>query len=520
MAINFSCSEKSEVLKKLEQADALTYNYDYSSAGQILNSIDINDLDTKELRAFYNLLKTEIIFRCENIQGVDSLINVSIEYYKRSGDKEKLATAYYIRALQFFDVNNEKALLDLKEAEAIVEKADNLKLKKRIYAGLTILYGDADEFPKSLQYARKEYACAEKIGDKKTKAYTLLNLSVSYDRTGQKDSAAWCIHECEKLADVLEPYYQAYMYYGLGSAYAVSDIEKAEECLKKSIELEPLPQAYTLLSDIYMQSGRVQMAEKMWNEVMQMPWDEFKVGVLNAKLEYDYQNHDFEEYCNTQKAKSEAMERYYEKRLQNKADELSRKYDIDLYQHKVRSRTIISILIVALVIAILVFLHHIRVRRVENKKMELELNYEKTKNASAIMEKRIAELESDKKSKTTELTNLKSKSEKLKEKMQNNLKHGHILYDKLKCCESPINWTDDDLLCLFDFVATIDPEFIFSLDTDYEGLNAQQKLFLVADEFLKKQDHELCDMFNLGKDSLRNKRNRIKQKSQLAQNLH
>ena len=507
-----SCSEKGDTFHKLEQAEALTYSYDYSSANQILNSIDINDLDTKELRAFYNLLKTEILFRCENIQGVDSLINVSIEYYKRSGDKEKLATAYYIRALQFFDVKNEKALIDLKEAETIVEKTDNLKLKKRIYAGLTILFGNADEFPLSLQYALKEYACAEKIGDKKTKAYTLLNLSVSYDRTGQKDSAAWCIHECEKLANVLEPYYQAYMYYGLGSAYANSDVEKAEEYLKKSIELEPLPQAYTLLSDIYVKSDRAQMAEKMWTEVMQMPWDEFKVGVLDAKLEYDYQNHDFEEYCDTQKEKSEAMVRYYEKRLKNKADELGRKYDLNLYRQRVRSRTVITILIVAMAVAVLVFLSRIRIKRIENKKMELELNYAKSKNSLTLMEKRISDLETDKKRKTSELSALKSQSEKLKAEIQKNLRRGRDLFDSLDRCESPINWTDNDLFCLFDYVSTISPEFILSLDSDYNGLNEQQKLFLLVSDFMKKQDHELCVMFNLEKDSLRNKRNRIAKK--------
>ncbi|MBQ4230079.1 MAG: hypothetical protein II671_00845, partial [Salinivirgaceae bacterium] len=65
---------------------------------------------------------------------------------------------------------------------------------------------------------------------------------------------------------------------------------------------------------------------------------------------------------------------------------------------------------------------------------------------------------------------------------------------------------------LFDFVSTIGPEFILSLDTDYTGLNAQQKLFLIASDFLKKQDHELCAIFNLGKDSLRNKRYRIAKK--------
>ena len=515
-AVNFSCTENDDTYQKLEQVEALSYDFNYSSAQKLLNEIDIENINTDRLSAFYNLLKAEIQYRCEGIQRNDSLINISINYYQNSNDKERLAAAYYIRALLFLADNNASVLEDLKNAESLIDKIENIKLKKRIYTGLTAYYGDCDEFPLSLKYARKEYECAKKIRDKKTTAYTLLNLSVNYDRTGNKDSAKWCILECEKLIDQLEPNYLAYLYYGLGSVYSESDIKMAEEYLKKSIELGALPQSYKLLSDVYMRDGKMQMAKDLWAKVMQMPWDEFKIGVLDAKLEYDYQNHNFEEYRNTQRAKSEATKRYYETRLQNKADELSRKYDIDLYSHKVRSRIINMVLITFLVVAILIFIHFIRVRRIAGEKVELELNYEKSKSRLALMEKRIADLESDKKSKTTELAILKNKSEKLKERLQNNLLHGHDLYDRLEQHESPINWTNDDLLCLFDFVATVNPDFILSLDSDYNGLNAQQKLFLIADDFLKKNDYELCNMFNLGKDSLRNKRYRIKQKTVTA----
>jgi len=513
MLAAISCKHDGETLKKLEQAEALSYDLDYASAEKQLNKIDVANINTAQLTAFYNLLKAEVQYRCEGMRRNDSLINISLDYYLHSNDKEHLAAAYYIRALLFFADNSESVLNDLKNAESLIDKIKNKKLIKRIYAGLTVFYGDSDEFPLSLEYARKEYNCSKEISNKKFEAYALLNLSVSYDRTGQKDSAAWCIHECEKLVDLLEPYYKAFLYYGLGSAYSESDYQKAEDYLKKSIEFEALPQSYKLLSDVYVNNGQTQKAKKIWTEVLQMPWDELKIGVLDAKLEYNYQNHDFEEYCDTQKEKSEAMVRYYEKRLKNKADELGRKYDLNLYRQRVRSRTIITILIVAMAVAVLVFLSRIRIKRIENKKMELELNYAKSKNSLILMEKRISDLETDKKRKTSELSALKNQSEKLKAEIQKNLRRGHDLFDSLARCESPINWTDNDLFCLFDYVSTISPEFILSLDSDYNGLNEQQKLFLLVSDFMKKQDHELCVMFNLEKDSLRNKRNRIRKKN-------
>lgn len=507
-----SCKHDSETLRTLKQVEALSYDFDYTSAEKLLNGIDTENINNPQLTAFYNLLKAEIQYRCEGVRRNDSLINISLDYYRHSNDNEHLAAAYYIRALLFFADNSAAVLSDLKNAENLIDKIDNKKMVKRIYAGLAVFYGDSDEFPLSLKYARKEYECAKEIDNRKFEAYALLNLWVGYDRTGLKDSAAWCIHECEKLVDQLEPYYQAYLYYGLGSAYADSDYEKAEECLKKSIELEPLPQAYELLSDIYVATNRAQMAKALWNKVMQMPWDEFKVGVLNAKLEYDYQNHNLEEYRNTQIEKSEALQHYYENRLRNKADELGRKYDIDLYQQRIRSRIVITLMSAVLIVTVLILLHRIHVRRIENKRMETELNYKKTRNMLALLEGRIAVLENDKKSKSAKLTSLKKKTDTLKNTIKDNLQHGHDLYDKLKNCESTVCWSDFDILCLLDFVSTINQNFTISLETDFINLNNSQKLFLVADNFLKMEDHQLCTVFNLSKDSLRNKRNRIAKK--------
>lgn len=511
-----SCQHENATFQKLKEVEALAYNYEYTSAWEMLKTIDNKDIDSEELTAFYNLLKAEMLYRCEGVKGNDSLINTCINYYQRSGDKEKLAASLYMRAAICYTDNNEQVLNDFKNAENYAKKCGNIKLRKRIYAGLTVFYGDNDEFPLSLQYARKEYDCAKIIDSQKFIAYALLNLSVSYDRTGQKDSAAWCILECEKLANLLEPYYQAYMYYGLGSAYANSDTEKAEECLKKSIELEPLPQAYTLLSDIYIKSDRAQMAKKMWNEVMQMPWYEFKVGVLDAKLEYDYQNNDFEEYHNTQKAKSEAMERYYENRLRNKSDELGRKYDMELFRHQVRSRIKIAAISVILIIVVLALLHRIRVRRIENRRIASELRYEKSKSMLMMLEERIAVLEKDQQNQSKELATLKVKAGKLKTGIMQNLQHGHDLYNKLNDCESIVNWNDFDVLCLLDFVSTINQEFSFALENDYDDLNSSQKLFLVVSNLMKKKEHEVCQIFGLEKQSLRNKRNRIEKKRAVA----
>ena len=166
----------------------------------------------------------------------------------------------------------------------------------------------------------------------------------------------------------------------------------------------------------------------------------------------------------------------------------------------------------SIVLILFILLHRIRVRRVENKRIKAELDYRKAKNTLALLEERITVLESEKKSKTKELSVLKEKAENLKNEIQANLQHGHDLYDKLKRGESVIAWSDFDILCMLDFFGTINQEFVACLDNDYKDLNASQKLFLTVDFLMEKEDHIVGKMLGLEKQSLWNKRNRIAKK--------
>jgi hypothetical protein len=202
----------------------------------------------------------------------------------------------------------------------------------------------------------------------------------------------------------------------------------------------------------------------------------------------------------------------YEWKLNSKVLEIEKRYDNNLLRQRFKSSLLILGIACMAIVVIMILLHLIRLRRVEYKKMELELNYNKTKSTLALYERRIAELETDKKSKTKELSLLKEKTEELTNQIRKNLQQGQQLFEKLENGVSPINWPDNDLFCLFDFVETYHYEFFIHIENDYRGLNASQKLFLIVDELLKKNDYEICQMFGLEKHSLYNKRARIEKR--------
>lgn len=498
----------------------MLYEVPNETPDSLLNSIKPEELDTPEKKMYYNLLKTGVKYRMGERKQNDSIISQCVDFYEKNSDKEKLAMSIFYKANINYELDNEIILLDLKRAATLAESTGNYGLMAKTYSGLTVFVGNSGEPQLALKYAQKEVAAAKKSEKEALLVYAYLELAITYRMLGIQDSALFYAKQSEAYVKNTQPIYKAHIYNNLGSLFIGSNDSLAEVYLKKSLDNTPLSQTYKSLADIYEARGDQQSASDMWNNAIKNSNFAQRAKVFDAMASSEYKKGNFEECCNALINKDKNLTDFYEWRLKNKTSELESKYNLSLYQQKVRNQIIIAVFAVVLIAVVLVFLYHSRMRRIESKRTELELNYEKAKNTLALMEKRIADLETDKKSKTSELTVLKSKTEKLKKKIQNNLQHGHDLYDKLKNDESTINWTDEDVLCVIDYISTIYPGFVLSLDSDYQGLNTQQKLFVIAMDLFNKDIDTMCSMFALEKQSYYTKRYRIKQKSQLAQNLH
>ena len=511
-----SCDHSDDTYNKLKRIDALLYEEQDMVTDSLLNSIKPEELDTPEKTMYYNMLKTGVKYRMGERQQNDSIISRCIDYYEKNGDKEKLAMSVFFRACINYNIDDENNMLDFKRAATLAESTGNYGLMAKTYSGLTVYAGNSGESQLSLKYAQKGVAAAKKSEKEDLLVYAYLELSIAYNALDVKDSALFYAKQSELYVNNLQPIYKAYIYYNIGSLLRNSNDSLAEAYLKKSISCDPLSQAYNLLADIYETRGDRQSAFEMWDNALKNSNYIQRTKIFDAMASSEYKKGHFEECCKALINKNKNLTDFYEWKLKNKASELESKYNLGLYQQKIRSRIIIAVFAAVLLVVVLSFLYHMRVRRIENERMEMEMNYEKTKNTLTGMERRITELETDKKSKTSELTILKNKTEKLKKKIQNNIQHGHDLYDKLNNNESTINWTDNDIFCIIDYTSTIYPGFILSLDTDYQGLNAQQKLFVIATDLLNKDDNTLCDIFALEKQSLYTKRYRIKQKAVTA----
>ncbi len=136
----------------------------------------------------------------------------------------------------------------------------------------------------------------------------------------------------------------------------------------------------------------------------------------------------------------------------------------------------------------------------------------KEKDLLKKLESDLEVLKTDKKNKAKEISVLEKRIELLRTDYQKTLQLGSELFEKLKNEVPPSNWSHTDVLCLLEYVSISNREFYDSLEVDYNNLSDFQKLFLIVSDLLEKDDLVVCKMFALKKNSLRQKKNRIKSK--------
>ena len=507
LAACFSCSKKNEVYRLLVEVDSVLYANYPDSAKTMLRGITPQ---TSADSAYYNILKTQTDYLLHATEYDFTDIDFSINYYQKHHDAQKLANAYYYKAMIDVDhdlLTKETALL-LKEAEKLSEETYDNNLKNKICSALAYSNGILGNYVESLKYSKKEYYYAKKLNNSRDIAYGLLRLSTNYLKNGMTDSSEYCIVECKRLVQYINDGDKAFVYSLLGESFMRTNIDSAQIYFTAALKHKKLSSAYRCLMDIYFAKNDSATANLYCDSALMFTWNKERIAIY-AELAQKY--FDCKDIKGLKNVTDNIISTHYEILLEDQNKyllELQRKYDLDLLHHKIRTRMVLA----SIVLILFILLHRIRVRRVENKRIKAELDYSKAKNTLALLEERITVLESEKKSKTKELSVLKEKAENLKNEIQANLQHGHDLYDKLKRGESVIAWSDFDILCMLDFFGTINQEFVACLDNDYKDLNASQKLFLTVDFLMEKEDHIVGKMLGLEKQSLWNKRNRIAKK--------
>ncbi len=254
--------------KRLSEIDRLVdRELKDTTAYNMLKKINTADLRTEEDSAYYYLLKTQILYRMYMPIKSDSMINVSVKYYEKHDDTEKLARSYYYKGAVIYDLDNTgEAVVNIKKSETIAQELNDHILLHKIFQRLTFINTNAQEYEKAIEYAKKQYEEAKHIGNEEYIASALIDMGVSYTRLNHRDSANYCLAEYQKFVDKVNPKELAYYYTTLGEVHKDSDPELAKAYFIKALQYRNLPKTYKFLADLYLKEGDSKKAKELWKK--------------------------------------------------------------------------------------------------------------------------------------------------------------------------------------------------------------------------------------------------------------
>lgn len=183
-----SCQPKAQP-EALSKAQHLMHTHSDSALFVLEHEVKKEELTNREY-ALWCLLITKAKDKCYIKHTSDSIINIALNYYKNSEDKELLMEAYYYKGRVHHDMDNALHAQDyyLKALEA-GKGSQNYTILSRICHNIGSLYLYQDVYEQAIQYQTKTLRYANKNNDSIAISYALRDIARSFTAQNELDSA-------------------------------------------------------------------------------------------------------------------------------------------------------------------------------------------------------------------------------------------------------------------------------------------------------------------------------------------
>ena len=324
-----SCQHYTAITSVFAEAESLMYTHP-DSALTLLQAIPNPEQLTGKEQADYALLLTQAKSRNQIYATSDSLIRIAVDYYQNSDEMEQKAKSLLYLGDVMMDMERyADATLPLKQAEEILDKVEDPRIKTLTYNSLGYLNRKASNYDLSLSYYKKALAINKHNEYIEWIVSNILNI-INIPIAEISDSADFYINTLLKNIITTKPSLQAKAYNSLGVYFQKrKDTQKAEAFFLKSIQLAPNIDFRTFfnLAEIYESQGRISNADSLYNEALKSPVWATKALAYENLYKRNLKLGQIDEATQYMNQYIQAVDSFYTNREASQIQELQQQYD-------------------------------------------------------------------------------------------------------------------------------------------------------------------------------------------------
>lgn len=478
--IFISCSfEKSKTSILLEKIDSLTLNENYTKADSLLKGIRYSELTNDKDKAIYGLLRDQTCLATERPISSDSLISLSIEYFKKTDDNNHLARAYYYRGIYFYYIGEiQNALIFLKKAENIDKKINIPNLRYLIYANMSYINRIAGAKSTGLSYANKALDIAMQNENISWICFAYNCIATTYYDMGKKDSAFIFINKIRPyIYKINNKEERAGYLNNIGLLYYENGLyNEAENYFKKSEALFDISNTKINLTKTYYMLGKDREADSLFKVVWPKASYEDKAEILQFLAERAEKQGEFKASSRFYKQAKAMQDSVNANKKTEEAVAAQRDFEHEKYKEDVARNEVWSAAVVVVAVAALAFWAAVYHRRKMNRAKEM---IERGNKLTAEYTARITELELADSRHSHEAQELRRKIKKLKDEQNAILSRGQQLYNGIMAGGTTATWKKQDFDEFIEFYRVAHPQAVADAENGYRRLSSTNIFYLI-----------------------------------------
>lgn len=503
---------RQRMFQKLEEIDSLTENNHTDSACEMIKTVEstYNIKEGKE-KAYYNLLKYQLLFRNDSKTINDSLIDYSISYFSKHTDHRKLALCYYLKGRMSKD---KEAIKLLKQAEFNAEYTNNDYLKMRIFCTIAKINGMNEDYKTALRYSLKALKYSQKVNDYEVLTWCYLCLSALYGNLNNTDSSLYYVNKCLIYVDKVATNQKSSIYINIATAYEKNDTAKARKYALKALEAKPTNNAYQILAKLARDKKEYELSELYLNEALKysksVDWEAFILYELAQTKElmgkYKEAREISKKVIKLQDSVEHIKARDSIKEIQMAAE--LENANISVIKEK-DNKAFTIIVSLTLIIAIICTTYAIKRRKHKDSVETLEKEKEEYKQGiKKIEEEKEKEIEEKKKEIETIQKRQAKVTKKQLQEANEQYQEGFHIYDKVKNEAENIMWDKTRMKSLVYFYQSINPDFKQETESKYQKLTDYQQVLLILKN-MGMNNKQIANAFGVTDSAIRTQLSRI-----------